>query len=126
MSFLGKRGEESVAHRFAQACAAGSVVALRGLLAPEAVVVSDGGGKVTAALAPIRGADAVAHNVTELLGRQPGTALTVEAVNGQAGVVLRRAGTVIAVVSLSVAGAKVAAIWIVLNPDKLRHWAVRE
>jgi len=26
------------------------------------------------------------------------------------------------VVSLKVTGAKVAAVWIVLNPDKLRHW----
>jgi RNA polymerase sigma-70 factor (ECF subfamily) len=96
------------------------------MLAPEAVVVSDGGGQVAAALHPVRGADAVARCLAELLSGQPGTAPAVEAVNGQAGVVLRRAGAVVAVVSLSVAGAKVAAVWIVLNPDKLRHWTVRE
>jgi len=70
----------------------------------------------------VRGADAVARCVTELLSAEPGTALSVEAVNGQAGVVLRRAGQVVAVVSLNVTGTKVAAVWIVLNPDKLRHW----
>ena len=84
--------------------------------------MSDGGGKVAAALSPVRGADAVARCVTELLSAEPGTALSVEAVNGQAGVVLRRAGQVMAVVSLNVTGAKVTAVWIVLNPDKLRHW----
>ncbi|MEV5968008.1 hypothetical protein AB0L70_39950 [Kribbella sp. NPDC051952] len=126
MSFRVRRADESVAHEFATACTAGSVAALRGMLAPEAVVVSDGGGKVAAELHPTRGADAVARRITEALSRQPGTALSVEAVNGQAGVVLRRAGAVVAVVSLSVAGAKIAAVWIVLNPDKLRHWAVRE
>ncbi len=122
MSFRLKRGDESIAHEFATACGAGSVGALRSMLAPQAVVVSDGGGQVAAALRPVRGADAVARCVTELLSLQPGTALTVQAVNGQAGVVQRRAGEVVAVVSLTVTGAKVAAVWIVLNPDKLRHW----
>jgi RNA polymerase sigma-70 factor (ECF subfamily) len=92
------------------------------MLAPEAVVVSDGGGKVAAALRPVRGPDEAAQRITELLSVEPGTALSVEAVNGQAGVVLRRAGQVMAVVSLNVTGRKVMAVWIVLNPDKLRHW----
>jgi hypothetical protein len=117
-----RRGDESVVRRFATACSAGSVGAVRSILAPEAVVVSDGGGKVAAAFRPVRGADEVARCVTDLLSVEPGTALTVEAVNGQAGVVLRRAGQTVAVVSLSVTRAKVTAVWIVLNPDKLRHW----
>ncbi len=29
-------------------------------------------------------------------------------------------------VSLSTAAARVTAVWIVLNPDKLRHWQVGE
>lgn len=53
----------------------------------------------------------------------PDTTLTVESVNGDPGVVVRDAGRrVVAVVSLRVAAAKVAAVWIVRNPDKLRHW----
>jgi len=119
VSIRRKRDDEAVVRRFATACGNRSSAALRLLLAPEAVVISDGGGKVAAALTPVRGADAAARCVTDLL---PDAAVTVEAVNGQAGVVLRRAGAVVAVVSLSVAGAKVAAVWIVLNPDKLRHW----
>ncbi|HET6987482.1 MAG TPA: hypothetical protein VFI00_12745 [Kribbella sp.] len=122
MSFRLRRGDEAVVRRFATACTAGSLGAVRSVLAAEAVVVSDGGGKVAAALYPVRGADDVARCVIDLLSTEPGAALTVEAVNGQAGVVLRRAGQVTAVVSLSVTGPKVTAVWIVLNPDKLRHW----
>jgi RNA polymerase sigma-70 factor (ECF subfamily) len=79
-------------------------------------------------MTPVRGADQVARCLTELLG--PETLLSVEAVNGQPGVVLRTldgaAEKVVAVLSLKVAGPKVATVWIVLNPDKLRHWQARE
>ena len=46
----------------------------------------------------------------------------MEQVNGRSGIVLRRAGETLAVLVLAVTEAKVAAVWIVLNPDKLRHW----
>jgi hypothetical protein len=117
-----KRGDHAVVHRFATACRAGSAGAIRSLLAPEVIAVSDGGGQVFAAPDPVRGVAQVAQCVTDLLGVHPDLALTVEAVNGQPGVVLRGADGVVAVVSLKVTGAKVAAVWIVLNPDKLRHW----
>jgi hypothetical protein len=115
-----KRGDHAVVHRFATACRAGSAGAIRSLLAPEVVAVSDGGGRVVTALSPVHGPELVARSMTELMS--PDIVLSVEAVNGQPGVVLRRAGGVVAVVSLRVARAKVAAVWIVLNPDKLGHW----
>ncbi|WP_432875849.1 hypothetical protein ACQPYH_24945 [Kribbella sp. CA-245084] len=115
-----KRSDHAVVHRFATACRAGSAGAIRSLLAREVVAISDGGGQVVAAMGPVRGVEQVAQCLAELL--TPDLDLTVEAVNGQPGVVLRRAAAVVAVVSLRVAGAKVAAVWIVLNPDKLRHW----
>lgn len=119
-----RRGDHAVVHRFATACRAGSAGALRSVLAAEVVAVSDGGGRVVAAPDPVHGADQVARCVTALVG--PETVLTVEAVNGQPGVVLRAVGRVVAVISLKVTGPKVSAVWIVLNPDKLRHWRPRE
>ncbi|MFC4052753.1 nuclear transport factor 2 family protein [Actinomadura syzygii] len=123
---------DHVARRFAAACRGGDAAALRALLAADAMVVSDGGGKVRAPVHPTHGADAVARFVTNLLACQPrtgqpdpgesGTDVTVESVNGRAGLVLRRAGQAIAVVGVSVADARVTAVWIVLNPDKLRRW----
>ncbi|WP_157250732.1 sigma factor [Nonomuraea typhae] len=113
---------DRVARRFAAACRDGDTTALRAVLAEDAIVVSDGGGKVRAAVRPTHGADAVARFVTTLLIGQEGTEVTAGSVNGRTGLVLRRAGQAVAVVSVSVAGAEVTAVWIILNPDKLQHW----
>ncbi|MFI0421202.1 hypothetical protein [Spongiactinospora sp. 9N601] len=115
-------GHDRVVRRFAAACEAGDAAALRAVLATNAMVVSDGGGRVRTAVRPTHGADAVAHFVTELLAGQAGTELSVGPVNGRAGLVLRQAGRAVAVVAVSVAGTEVTAVWIMLNPDKLRHW----
>jgi RNA polymerase sigma-70 factor (ECF subfamily) len=111
-----------VVRRFAAACESGDIPALEAVLAADAVVVNDGGGKVRAAVRPVRGASEAAQFVAALLTSQRGTDLAVEPVNDRAGLVLRRAGQAIAVVSLSVAGAMVTAVWVVLNPDKLQSW----
>ncbi|GAA4586114.1 RNA polymerase sigma factor [Planotetraspora phitsanulokensis] len=113
---------DRVARRFAAACGAGDVAALKAVLAADALVVSDGGGKLRASVRPTHGADAAARFVAKLLVGPPGTQVTVESVNGRTGLVLRRAGQAVAVVSVSVAGAEVTAVWIVLNPDKLHVW----
>ncbi|MGW5154809.1 hypothetical protein ACWEPN_04925 [Nonomuraea wenchangensis] len=114
--------QEQVARRFAAACQAGDTEALREVLAADAIVVSDGGGKVRVAVRPTYGADGVARVVTALLIDQPGTEPAIGSVNGRTGLVLRRAGKAVAVVSVSVAGAEVTAVWIILNPDKLQRW----
>ncbi len=113
---------DHVARRFAAACETGDAAALRAVLATDAMVVSDAGGKLRAAIHPTHGADAVARFVTALLTGQPGTEVAVASVNGRTGLVLRRAGQAVAVVGVSVAGAEVTAVWIMLNPDKLRRW----
>jgi hypothetical protein len=67
-------------------------------------------------------AEDVAQMVAILLCGQPDTELTIEAVNGSPGLALRRAGRTIAVVSIEMADARITALWIVLNPAKLRGW----
>ncbi|PZG50603.1 siderophore-interacting protein [Spongiactinospora gelatinilytica] len=119
---MADRVVQRVVRRFAAASEAGDAAALRAVLAANAMVVSDGGGRVRTAVRPTHGADAVARFVTELLAGQAGTELSVGPVNGRAGLVLRQAGRAVAVVAVSVAGTEVTAVWIVLNPDKLRHW----
>ncbi|MEV6033957.1 hypothetical protein AB0L65_22590 [Nonomuraea sp. NPDC052116] len=113
---------DRVARRFAAACDLGDAAALRAVLAADAIVVSDGGGKLRAPVRPTYGADAVARFVTSLLAGRPGTEVAVESVNGRTGLVLRQAGRAVAVVGVSVAEAEITAVWIVLNPDKLQHW----
>ncbi|GAB1819514.1 sigma-70 family RNA polymerase sigma factor family protein [Herbidospora sp. RD11066] len=110
---------DHVARRFAAACSAGDSAALRSVLSADALVVSDGGGKIRAPLRPTHGADAVALFLSRLLD---GIDVCVEPVNGRTGLVLRQGGRAVAVVSVSVAAAEVTAVWIVMNPDKLAGW----
>ncbi|MFI5960188.1 siderophore-interacting protein [Cryptosporangium sp. NPDC051539] len=113
---------DEIVHRFVWACRTGSGAALRAALDPDAVAICDGGGLLPAALSSVRGADDVADLVELLLCRAPDGELTVEAVNGRAGLALRRAGRAIAVVALASVEARISALWIVLNPAKLRGW----
>jgi hypothetical protein len=114
---------DDVVRRFAAACRRGDVAAIRGALAADAFAVCDGGGLVPAALGPVHGAEDVAALAAALLsGQPPDGELTIEAVNGHAGLALRRAGRAVAVAALRTADGKVTAVWIVLNPAKLRAW----
>ncbi|MEV4343052.1 siderophore-interacting protein [Actinoplanes sp. NPDC049596] len=117
------RPHDDVVRGFLAACRTGEIAALRAALHDDAVAMCDGGGAVLAALNPVLGADDVAGLVLVLLCG-PGTELTVEAVNGRAGLALRRAGRAEAVVAAESAGDLVSALWIVLNPAKLARWHV--
>lgn len=113
---------DDVVRRFVEACQLGDVGAVWAVLDDDAIAVCDGGGLVSTVTNPVHGAENVARLVMVLLGRQPDADLTVESVNGQPGLALRRAGQAIAVVGITVAGTMVAILWIVLNPTKLRGW----
>jgi RNA polymerase sigma-70 factor (ECF subfamily) len=43
-------------------------------------------------------------------------------VNGQAGLVVQRAGVLETVIAFEVTGGRIARIWAVRNPEKLRTW----
>jgi RNA polymerase sigma-70 factor (ECF subfamily) len=113
---------DDVVRRFADACGLADVAALRTALHVDAFAVCDGGGVAPVAIGTARGADDVVRLVVALLGGQPGTEVTVEAVNGRAGLAVRRAGQVVVVVGVELADDRVGALWIVLNPAKLRQW----
>jgi hypothetical protein len=113
---------DDVVRRFAEACRLGNIAAIRAVLKADVIAVCDGGGVVPAASEPLHSVDDVANLFAVLLRAQPDTELTVEAVNGRAGLALRRAGRAVAVVGVTVVGAGVAVVWVVLNPAKLRGW----
>ncbi|MFB4299842.1 hypothetical protein [Actinomadura sp. NTSP31] len=117
---------DRVVRRLAAACGTGDTAALKTVLAGDAMVVGDGGGKVRAPAHPTHGADAVADFMTALLAGRPRTVVTVRSVNGRSGLVLHRTGRAVAVVNVSTAGTMVTAVWITLNPDKLRRWHLPE
>jgi RNA polymerase sigma-70 factor (ECF subfamily) len=108
---------------FKQAWEAGDVGALLGLLDPDATMIADGGGRVSAALRPIQGGEQIARYLADLAGRAPGNVAFLErTVNGQPGLVAQQDGVTVAVLAFDVAGDRITHIWAVGNPDKLRPW----
>jgi hypothetical protein len=109
--------------RFTDACRTGDIAALRTTLDADVIAVCDTGGiPPQAAVGPCQGAEYVTELVTSLLCGQPDAELTIEAVNGRAGLALRRAGRAVAVVGVTAVDSKIAILWIVLNPAKLHRW----
>ena len=108
--------------RLLTAVALADVPAVTALLADDAVLVSDGGGVVSAARRPVVGADRVARFLVGIASRVPeGTTLHEEEVNGAECVVVRSGGAVRQVLSLDVDGEQVRGLQIVANPAKLSH-----
>ena len=94
------------------------------LLAPDATVYGDGGGKAPSVREPLVGAERVAKALIGW-GRQAfarGYEYRPAVVNGDPGVVVYDTeGTAIWVAALDVAEGLVVAVRSVLNPDKLTH-----
>ncbi|WP_382190062.1 sigma-70 family RNA polymerase sigma factor family protein [Hamadaea flava] len=113
---------DMVTRHFAAACEGGDSAALRRALIAEAVLIADGGGKLRVPTDPVHGSERIARFLTGFLGGRPRVFVAAEAVNGRAGLVLRLAGQVVGVASLTVAAGRVHVVWLVVNPDKLRGW----
>ncbi|HJQ55810.1 MAG TPA: RNA polymerase sigma factor SigJ [Vineibacter sp.] len=113
---------DALAARFASAVASGDRAALMALLAPEAELWSDGGGKALAALNVIRGADRVMRFMVGISGKQPAGLRTRPArLNGMPGLIGTVGGAPQFTLSLDVVEGRIAGVYIVRNPDKLRH-----
>jgi RNA polymerase sigma-70 factor (ECF subfamily) len=109
---------------FLTATSGGDVQDMLTLLADESAVFSDGGGKVKAAGRVIRGAD---HVSRFLLGIWPrfmaGVKPFLMNINGSPGFVVSSAGRVDYALLFETASNRIQSIYIICNPDKLRHFA---
>ena len=110
---------------FMTACATGDLAALERLLAADVVVLTDGGGIVTAARKPIVGAARAARMLTKLAAKGTASLVPVLAfVNGQLSLLGRTAdGTITNCISLDVVDGRIAAVYLVRNPAKLASLA---
>ncbi len=101
----------------------GSVEQLESLLADDVEAWSDGGGRA-AARRPVLGRDKVARYLLRLSKRPEAvqTRAQLVEVNGEPGTAYYDGDTLIAVSVLEIAGDKVAAIRLIINPDKLAWW----
>jgi RNA polymerase sigma-70 factor (ECF subfamily) len=103
--------------------ASGDVESLKGMLATEARLVTDGGGRVTAALNVIEGGQRVAAYLTGVVrkGRTAEMSVRVETINSLPGLVVLGPEGLVQTMAFELAGDRIAAIYIVRNPDKLTH-----
>jgi RNA polymerase sigma-70 factor (ECF subfamily) len=118
-----QRGLE-LAEAFFTASRSGDMEVLGAMLAADVSVHSDGGGKRPAATKPIFGFDAVMkiHENLAAFFRKNGSKLVRAGfINGLPGFVTLEADGELQTTALEIEGGKVAAIYVVRNPDKLRH-----
>jgi RNA polymerase sigma-70 factor (TIGR02957 family) len=115
---------DEVARRFFDAVGGGDLTSLLNLLAPDVVMIGDGGGKGRALLDAMHGPERVARFLLGLYRRaeKDGTYVVPALVNGQPGAVTYDAlGRVAGVYALDIADGLVQAVRAVVNPDKLQH-----
>ncbi len=113
---------EKLASQFMATCQSGNLDDFLGVLAADVELCSDGGGKVIAARRPIVGADDVArflHGITKNSG--PEYSVQCAWFNRQPALVVKHLEEIDSVFSLSISGGKIAGIYVVRNPDKLRR-----
>jgi RNA polymerase sigma factor (sigma-70 family) len=116
-----KAETERVLKAFKAAAGAGDLAALIELLHPEVVYVADGGGKVTAARRPVRGAEPIARlAVRQIVIRRP-DALQIIEVNGQPAVATYRGGRLVWLDTVEILDGRITALRRLANPEKLAH-----
>ncbi|GLY84704.1 RNA polymerase sigma-70 factor [Actinoallomurus iriomotensis] len=131
--------QRRVTEEFLSATLGGDIERLLSVLAPDVVLVPDGGGKRLAPRRPLTGAEVARFLIG--IGQRPydGVApedMTVEItdVNGAPGVVIRGGDTVLSAMTAEIADGRVHTLHLVANPDKLEsivehrvlsfgHWA---
>lgn len=110
--------------RFLRAAQQGDMDGLIEMLEEDVTLWSDGGGKTAAALNPIYGADKVARFFIGIISKMPPNTVSKAArVNGQPGLLTYIDGQPYSVMVAEMQDGKVAAIRVVVNPEKLRHLA---
>jgi RNA polymerase sigma-70 factor (ECF subfamily) len=119
-----EKGRE-ILHAFMLAYRTGDVGGLANLLAEHAVLHTDGGGKRPAALNPIHGRENILRLYMGLARKRrvPPADLRPTIINGLIGCVVTPADDDPYTIALEVEFGRIKAIYVVRNPDKLKHLA---
>ncbi|TYL45807.1 RNA polymerase sigma-70 factor [Nocardioides sp. BGMRC 2183] len=114
--------QEAVVTRFRQALLGGDLQALMDVLAPDVVLVADGGGVAAAARIPLDGAAVVGRALSMFARRGPaGAMVSPTRVNGGPGLRVDVDGVLDTAISLVVVDGRIAGIYAVRNPAKLER-----
>jgi RNA polymerase sigma factor (sigma-70 family) len=115
-------GRAGIVKNFKQAWEAQDIDALIRLLDPDATAIADSGGFANAVAGLIEGGEQIARVCIDFVDRAPGLTVLERTVNGQPGLVAQRDGVTAAVLAFDIAGDRITDMWVILNPEKLRHW----
>ena len=110
--------------RLAEAVLAGDRTRLTALLAEDAVMLTDGGGQVRAAIIPVERPDRIAQVLLHIVSRQDPATFTFEwrRLNGGAGLLIRQRGVPFSCVQVAGEGGgdgRASRIYVMRNPAKL-------
>jgi RNA polymerase sigma-70 factor (ECF subfamily) len=105
---------------FQRAVETGDLQGLLDVLAPEVVLIADGGGVKQAALRPVIGAEKVVRMMLGGLSKLTGTFTAAPTmVNGNPALILRLDGELDGVIAIRVEDARITGLYYVRNPAKL-------
>jgi RNA polymerase sigma-70 factor (TIGR02957 family) len=108
-------------HAFQRAVETGDLHDLLDILAPDVVLLGDGGGIRQAVLRPVVGAGKVGRLLAAALDRMSAASLQPAQVNGYPAMILRYDGEIDTVVAVRVDDGLVTGLYAVRNPAKLSH-----
>jgi len=110
---------EEITARFFAAAGTGEIQPLLDLLAPDVVLLSDGGGKKQAALRPLKGAENVARWLLAISVKTPLVDVRWIVANGNVSLLLYTADGLDSVGTVYAVDGRITEIYLVRNPDKL-------
>ncbi|MFC6162198.1 RNA polymerase sigma-70 factor [Kribbella jiaozuonensis] len=116
-----KARHDEVTMRFMQAAGSGDFDQVVALLAPDAVLISDGGGKKKAALRPIHGADKIARWLFAVIAENPGFEVRMGTLNGEIAYIAYDGDSPDTVAFLKTEDGLINELYLIRNPDKLEH-----
>lgn len=115
----GEISRHEAVERFLHAAQTGDLQQLMDVLAPDVVLLTDGGGKVQAALRPIHGASKVARFLLAVAPGPERLSFEWSTVNGAPAVLVSVDGRLDGVATVDVEGDRIGCIYLVRNPEKL-------
>jgi RNA polymerase sigma-70 factor (ECF subfamily) len=120
------RQQEQLVESFLNALTSGDVDGMIRLLAEQAVLYGDGGGKVPSISSPLTGRGTI---VKVLLGfyrtAPPETRVEIFEINGAPGLLVWQGEALLAVITFEMADGQIQSIYNVINPDKFAYLTTR-
>lgn len=113
--------QQQVVEQFLAAVNSGDVQTLMDVLAPDVVMIADGGGQVLAFRRPVEGAEQVATALSGLRRLVPDAVVATMWLNGGPALRVDEAGALNTAVSLVIEEGRITRIYAIRNPDKLER-----